>query len=562
MLWIAVALPWLPLEAVRPPLDGSAAPPYALADHAHVLLADARAHALGVRAGWSRSHALTLAADLVCLSPDPLREAAAFEAVALALLAWSPRVVLASSYTVLLEVSSVLRLFGGVRAVLRKIAQTVAACGHAARMGCAPTPWGAWLLAYARACRAGRGRRRVLKPDTLARTLDRLPVGLLPAAQSQGGALEQIGCATLGDLRRLPRGGIVRRFGAHVLTQLEQAYGEAPDPRDIFVAPPAFDARLELMARVDSADALLFAARRLIAQLCGWLAARRAALTGFELRLMHEPSFRGAPQTSRIAVAWAEPSRDAEHVTWLLREKLNQTELVAPVLELSLHATQVVEHEAPSETLFPLPGAERDSVIRLIERLSARLGDERVLEIALAEDHRPEAATVSRPWRVAALGRRTGAGRRAPIRKPAAASQSYASRPAGRLPASMPVNALAARLHAATSASAGKNFIVPFRTPFKAPTTVFGTNSPLTANTLPRPGWLLSTPQALIERHGAPFYRTTLTLVAGPERVEAGWWDGRGVARDYYIAVDARSHWYWVFRERATGDWFLHGFFG
>jgi protein ImuB len=420
----------------------------------------------------------------------------------------------------------------------------------------------------------------VLKPDTLARALDRLPVGLLPAAQSLDGALEQIGCVTLGDLRHLPRGGIARRFGAQVLTQLEQAYGEAPDPRDIFVAPAAFDARLELMARVDSADALLFAARRLIAQLCGWLAARRAALTGFDLLLMHEPAFRGAPKTSRIAIAWAEPSCDAEHLTWLLRERLNQIELASPVLELSLHATHVVEHEAPSGTLFPLPGAERDSVIRLVERLSARLGDERVLELALAEDHRPEAAVVSRPWRVAALERRAGAGRRGKgnlgrsgkgssaagmagtmSRKAATASRPYAKHPSTRLPASMPVNALAAHLHAA-SAAAGKNFIAPFRTPFKAPTTVFGTNSPLTPNTLPRPGWLLNTPQALIERHGAPFYRTTLTLVAGPERVEAGWWDGQGVARDYYIAADARSHWYWLFRERATGDWFLHGFFG
>jgi len=31
-------------------------------------------------------------------------------------------------------------------------------------------------------------------------------------------------------------------------------------------------------------------------------------------------------------------------------------------------------------------------------------------------------------------------------------------------------------------------------------------------------------------------HRSGLVLEQGPERIESGWWDGRGVARDYYIA--------------------------
>ena len=49
-------------------------------------------------------------------------------------------------------------------------------------------------------------------------------------------------------------------------------------------------------------------------------------------------------------------------------------------------------------------------------------------------------------------------------------------------------------------------------------------------------------------------------LEQGPERIESGWWDGKGVARDYYIAR-AQGYRWWVFQERHTKNWYLHGVF-
>ena len=56
-------------------------------------------------------------------------------------------------------------------------------------------------------------------------------------------------------------------------------------------------------------------------------------------------------------------------------------------------------------------------------------------------------------------------------------------------------------------------------------------------------------------------------MLAGPERIESGWWDGRAVQRDYFIATDESGHLLWLYRERradaATGDgWFIQGRFG
>jgi protein ImuB len=78
----------------------------------------------------------------------------------------------------------------------------------------------------------------------------------------------------------------------------------------------------------------------------------------------------------------------------------------------------------------------------------------------------------------------------------------------------------------------------------------------------PRPTWLLQRPQRLITENGQPSYQGALDLAAGPERIEAGWWDGEEVSRDYYMATNARGERYWIYREhRDPGAWYMHGVF-
>jgi protein ImuB len=84
----------------------------------------------------------------------------------------------------------------------------------------------------------------------------------------------------------------------------------------------------------------------------------------------------------------------------------------------------------------------------------------------------------------------------------------------------------------------------------------------------PRPAWLLPEPQCLAEdkASGQPLYRgAPLTLQGRPERIEAGWFDGALVSRDYLVAEACDRRCLWVFRER-RGDgapqWYLHGVFG
>lgn len=71
-----------------------------------------------------------------------------------------------------------------------------------------------------------------------------------------------------------------------------------------------------------------------------------------------------------------------------------------------------------------------------------------------------------------------------------------------------------------------------------------------------RPLWLLDTPEPCdVER---------LVFEEGPECIESGWWDGRDIARDYYVARNSQGARLWVFRNRrktAGPRWFVHGWF-
>ncbi|MDF3936190.1 Y-family DNA polymerase [Pseudomonas citronellolis] len=70
----------------------------------------------------------------------------------------------------------------------------------------------------------------------------------------------------------------------------------------------------------------------------------------------------------------------------------------------------------------------------------------------------------------------------------------------------------------------------------------------------PRPGWLLAQPQAL--REGP------LRILAGPERIESGWWDGGDLRRDYYHVETRAGQQAWIYREvGGEGQWLLHGWF-
>jgi len=499
-VFLAVHLPKLPLEVFRPKwlLDSAGRPsagrPSAagvvVLEKEKVVIADAAARAAGIRFGMKRGGVLTLSAEVAMIERDPAREAAAAREVGVALMRFSPDVTLAEEATVIVEVGASLRLFGGLRALCRQARAILDALGFTARIGVAPTGQGAWLLAR-------YGNRRVMRLASLDRVLSPLPMIAVPEVRPFADWLAGLGCATIADVRRLPRAGLRRRCGEHVLDSLDRAFGTAPELFDWLTLPPTFSARMELPDRIEHADGALHAAHRLIVQLCGWLCAKQLAVTAITFSLEHERG-RQAVAPTVIEVALGEPAWEDVHLLRLLKERLHRIELAAPMIAVRLDATKVEAAEPPAEQLFPEPGGSAQSHARLLELLVARLGEENVLSPVPLADYRPE---IANRW--------------APLAQ--AQSNTKSALPEG----------------------------------------------------LPRPTWMLAEPVRLLTRAHRPFYGSPLRVVSPAERIEAGWFDGELVTRDYFVAeADDKSH-YWIYRERVSSRdaeegprWFLHGLFG
>ncbi|OZI22683.1 Y-family DNA polymerase [Bordetella genomosp. 7] len=483
-LWIAVFLRCLPLDAARPQWSPDAA--FAVLDHERIAALTPAAAAAGLRAGMRRAGAAAMAPDIPLLDRDAPAENTLLHEASLALLQYTPDIALAGPDTVLLQVGASLTYFGGPRALHRRVAATLRAMSLHARLGMAPTAQGAWLLAHHAAARTPR---RALQAATLARRLDALPCALLPGARPRLEWLGDLGCHTLGALRRLPRAGLQRRCGTTLTQELDAAYGTQPECHAWIQPPARFRQRLELPDYLQHADALLAWTRRLLEPLCGWLAARRRAVQHLNLILEHERG-RHARAPTELPLSLAQPAWQQSHLLDLLREKLDRLQLQAPVIALVLSVTDTVEQPAASACLFPEPGGTPAEHARLIDLLSARLGRHRVLHAQPVADHRPE---VANGWQAAQDG------------------------PAGMAAHPGPLD---------------------------------------------RPFWLLDPPLQLTEAGHRPVYAgQALRLVRGPERIESGWWDAPLTVRDYFVAEDAATVRYWIYRERDTehARWFLHG---
>ncbi|MBZ2209894.1 Y-family DNA polymerase [Massilia soli] len=382
-LWIGLYLPQLPLEVFCPNWSSDDAGSVVL-EQERVLAVSPLARAAGVQPGMRRGGVLMLMPEARLYERTAEREADALHAVAMALLQYTPLVAQAEESTLLIDIGASLSLFGGIRALRRRIRDNMRALGFTAVLSCAPTARGAWLLARHQGGRA-------LGMPSLVRQLDRLPCALLPPARPFAAWIEGIGCFSLGEMRRLPRPGLQRRCGRALLDMFDAAYGMTPELFDWIEAPTTFRAHLELFDRVENAEALLFGAHRLLLQLTGWLCARQLAVERITLQLEHERGKVARPPTL-IEIVLAEPTWRDEHLVRLLKERLGKQELVAHVIGLCLEALQVQPMAPPSESLFPEPGGSEEDQLRMLELLVARLGPDNVLQAAPQADYRPELA--------------------------------------------------------------------------------------------------------------------------------------------------------------------------
>lgn len=509
MLWFALYLSGLPLEALLdalpdPPPNGEPAA-RCVVDQRRVWLARPRARAAGVQPGMSAASAAALLPGLQLLPRDAAREAAFVERLALTLARYTPEVVVEAD-GILLQVSACLRLFGGAHSLARAVRASVRASGaQQVRMTAAPNAAAASLLA-----RVGAPPRR----SALTAGEDAMAAWLVHTRQ----CLDALPLAAALAAWQLPdrTAALLQGIGCRTLA-------------DARALP-----RAGLKRR--GGGALL----ERLAQAYGEAPDPRpwfALPPGFEmgLELLHR-----ADDAAMLVFA-------AERLVQPLAGWLAQQWLAASRIALHLR------HESSRHQSLP------DTVVRI--GLGEPSRDPRQIGLLLRE----RLSRTELPAPVYALTLRLEesvghAGREASLwRDPQQRGSEEAHGLIDRLAARLgPERVQRLRLVADHRPERAMAIVPASRAADGA-----GPSEP-PRPTPPRPTWLLPQPLRLHEQGGRPVHGGPLALRSRAERIEAGWFDGELVCRDYHVAEGGDHRLRWVFRERRgdVAQWYLHGLFG
>ena len=381
-LWLCIDFPALALEALALDASAQVAVVVDVAGRCLVYLPSAAALEAGVSQGMPLNAALAHCPALVTEKRQPAHEQALLARRAAWAGDFSSQVSLDGN-SLLLEVRGSLKLFGGLKALHRRICADLAAQGGRFCVAAAPTPAAARLLAQ-------HGIDRVVSQrEQLRSALARLPIHSLPLPALCLRRLARTGVRVLGDLWRLPRDGLARRFGVELLDFLDRAVGVKADPRCTVEQTLRFEAAEELYMASDCSAFILAAAESLFGRLVAFLHRHDVGASRLLIKLFHQQR-----EATEVVVGLCQLSRDGERFHALLAEHLNRLLLPAPVVSVALVVDELLPYGEEKPALFDgLPAAGRDW-LQTLEDLQSRLGPEAVQTVADVADHRPERAWV------------------------------------------------------------------------------------------------------------------------------------------------------------------------
>jgi protein ImuB len=452
----------------------------------------------GARVGARLTDARALDPALVAVPADLEGDAALVRHLAHWAGRWSPLVEV-DGEGLRLDTSGVAHLFGGEQELVHDIWRRFERIGLEARVAIAPTAAAAWALSHF-------VRRAIIIPLEPGRRwhgeLAALHVSALRLDPDTVRTLERLGLKTIGALIDVPRLALARRFrGAEdVVEALDRMLGRKPETLTAAPTDPPPCASLRLEEPATHFEAAGQALDRLIPDLVRELQERN--LGARQLSLI---GFRVDGSCAAASVATTIPSREPKHLQRLLAGKAATLDPEFGFDAFALVADWTEDLRAAQESLVEEADGERE-LARLVDRLTVKLGPQRVRRPRQHASHLPERAS---GW-VSALSKAD------PIQIPSV------DRPQRLLDRPEAINVIYA------------------------------------------------TPEGMPRRFVWRRAVHDIARSEGPERIAPEWWRQLSSTRlrDYYRVEDASGRRYWIYREGVAGDgrggppnWFIHGLF-
>lgn len=377
-LWLFIEFPCLALEAWFGATDANRTPPQLLLGQGghNVLQCNAVAESRGIKTGMSVNTAYCLLEQADIAHYDAALEQEQLQRLALVLYRLCADIRVCPPAGLLLEIGSMLRLFGGLDPFLRQLRAHLRRTGYRHHCATGHTALAARLLARNRIALFSQDPARVRA------ALDPLPVDALDLPIKDPAKLTRMGLTTYARLRRAPRAELGYRFGPETVRHLNAL--EQPDALgQRFILPPHFSERLELPHEATQADGLLFPIKRLLTALEAYLRARQQCIDSLHLTLEHREQ---APTRLHVqAVRGAKAAQEWQHLVALALER---QPLPAPVLAVRVRAHRFRPDTGQVGDLLGTAYPEADAD-RLLSLLVSRLGHDRVLTPVCSADPRP-----------------------------------------------------------------------------------------------------------------------------------------------------------------------------
>ena len=309
--------------------------------------------------------------------------------------------------TVWLDITGAAHLVGGEEALCDELAERLSVLGHRARIAIADGPRIAQALArWAVGSEGAADARGVIAPPGRGgEALAPLPVQALPLDSEVASFLVRVGLLRIGDLAKLPRASAAARLGKAAPEVMALTAGYDPAPLVPFEPPRVLEESASFEDGIEAAESLLFVLRGMTSRIGARLAARGEA-TGLlevvipydrsiaKLRLadLARPLSEGEDEEAlRFSIELPAPLAEAGDLLRPLKARLEQIDLLAPAVGLSLTASQIAPARRVQLDLSRERSADPDSLPALLAELSAEIGADRVGVLEVVDAHRPEA---------------------------------------------------------------------------------------------------------------------------------------------------------------------------
>ncbi|NKB77250.1 MAG: hypothetical protein GKR96_09440 [Gammaproteobacteria bacterium] len=296
---------------------------------------------------------------------------------------YTPTYSLSPPDTLLLEVSGSVKLFGGISAIYQSIKNTF---NVSAVISLSPSPSASRLLAHT-------GHESVvLHPHQLKKSLSTIKIAHIDLHKKMKMQLSKCGIHTLGDLWRLPRPDLGRRFGIDLVRMMDKLLAAEPDPQTATVPKLTFSKEIILSTHNNDKAILCLAAEELLTMAQHFLKQHSSMMEKVSFKLRHEKYNDHERSSTEVLARSQKASHDPRRFLPQFTEQLAQLNLAQPVSSICLTIDEVIPSSRFSDDLFNPEKKDNQDWGHLMDVIKSRLGNHLLYGIQPFPDHRPELA--------------------------------------------------------------------------------------------------------------------------------------------------------------------------